>query len=223
MAQTDSKGYRGAGMEGFIARWYAKNALKDIGDYKKSAQLVKASTLPGASILELACGPGLLAVEIARSGQYIVGGLDISQTFVDISQKNAQQAGVEIEFRLGNASDMPYGDDSWDFIVCRAAFKNFSEPVTALNEMYRVLKPGGQALILDLRADASETTIDEYVSKMDRNKIDRYMTRWIFKNMLVKRAYREDAFREMVSKSRFGSCNIRTNQLELQVWLQKLE
>jgi ubiquinone/menaquinone biosynthesis C-methylase UbiE len=221
MTHNGSKGYRGMGMNGFIARWYAKNALKDMDDYRKSAGLVTADLQPGASVLELASGPGLLAIEIARSGSYRVAGLDISQTFVEISQKNAQLAGVDVDFRLGNAAAMPYSANEWDFIVCRAAFKNFSNPVASLDEMHRVLKLGGRALIQDLRSDVPDITIDEYVDKMGRSGLDRWITRWTFKNMLVKRAYSEAAFHELASKSVFGRCDIRTSLIELQVWLRK--
>lgn len=65
------------------------------------------------------------------------------------------QEAVEVNFRQGNASAMPFADNTFDLIFCRAAFKNFSQPVEAMNEMYRVLKPGARALIIDLRKDAS--------------------------------------------------------------------
>ena len=50
---------------------------------------------------------------------------------------------------------MPFDSGSFDFVYCRAAFKNFSEPIRAIDEMNRVLKPGGKAVIVDLRKDAS--------------------------------------------------------------------
>ncbi len=50
---------------------------------------------------------------------------------------------------------MPFESETFDFLLCRAAFKNFTEPLQALREMCRVLKPGGRALIIDLRRDTS--------------------------------------------------------------------
>ena len=55
---------------------------------------------------------------------------------------------------------LPFPSETFDFAVCRAAFKNFSDPVGALAEMHRVLRPGGTALIIDLRNDASDEAID---------------------------------------------------------------
>ena len=45
---------------------------------------------------------------------------------------------------------MPFGEDVFDCIYCRATFKNFSDPAVALNKLHRVLKPGGEAVIIDL-------------------------------------------------------------------------
>src|SRR6516225_363327 len=122
------KPYRGVGMEGFIARWYARNTGRHKESYRKSAEVVAGQLADGASVLEVAPGPGYLAIELARLGNYRVVGLDISRSFVEMARRNAQDAGVAVTFEQGNASSMPFGPDSFDFIVCRAAFKNFSEP-----------------------------------------------------------------------------------------------
>jgi len=87
--------------------------------------------LDGASFLEVAPGPGFLAIELARGGKYQVTGLDISETSVGIARRNAQREGRTVDFRLGKASAMPFANDSFEFVVCPAAFKNFSAPVLA--------------------------------------------------------------------------------------------
>src|ERR1700747_3794031 len=85
-------------------------------------------------------GPGYLAIELAKRGQYAMTGLDISKTFVEIASANARRASVEVDIQQGNASAMPFADNTFDLILCRAAFKNFSQPLEAMNEMHRVLK-----------------------------------------------------------------------------------
>lgn len=89
-------------------------------------------------------------------------GIDISRTFVQIAGDNARNAGVEVDFEHGDAADLPFPDDQFDCVVCRAAFKNFSRPLVALNEMHRVLKPGGNALIIDVRKDYSSRAVADY-------------------------------------------------------------
>jgi ubiquinone/menaquinone biosynthesis C-methylase UbiE len=116
---------------------------------------------------------------------------------------------------------MPFEEETFDYIVCRAAFKNFSQPVAALNEMRRALKAGGRAVIFDLRGDASAETIDQAVDDMGLSAINALITRWIFKNMLVKRAYTKARFNELVSRSEFRTCTVEEDMLGLQVWLKK--
>src|SRR4051812_7428553 len=134
-----AKAYRGMAMEGFIARWYARNTARDRKRHTEAADLVAARLSPGASVLEVAPGPGYTAIELAKRGDFQVVGLDISESFVRMAAEHAAQEGVAATFRQGNASAMPFEADSFDFVFCQAAFKNFSDPVGALCEMHRVL------------------------------------------------------------------------------------
>src|SRR5690349_3621477 len=131
------KGYKGLGMEGAVARWYAKNTGRNLAPFRDAAQRLHARLPRGAQVLESAPGPGYLAIELAKLGNCQVTGLDISRSFVEIATHNATEAGVPVQFRQGDAAAMPLGDGLFDMVVCRAAFKNFSRPVEALNEMYR--------------------------------------------------------------------------------------
>jgi ubiquinone/menaquinone biosynthesis C-methylase UbiE len=108
----------------------------------------------GGDMLEVAPGPGYLAIEMAKGTAYRVTGLDVSRMMVELAQRNAAQAGVEVHFRQGSTPTLPFADESFAVLACSAAFKNFSEPHKALEEMHRVLRPGGTALVLDLRKDS---------------------------------------------------------------------
>ena len=68
-AARPSKAYRGLAMEGFIARWYARNTAKSMAEYCAAAQRVAAQLHHGSRVLEVAPGPGYLAVELAKLGQ----------------------------------------------------------------------------------------------------------------------------------------------------------
>jgi ubiquinone/menaquinone biosynthesis C-methylase UbiE len=221
MSSKTLKDYKGMAMEGLIATWYAKNTRKNIQDYEADARRVAENLAAGSAVLELAPGPGYLAIELAKLGNYKITGLEISKTFVDIAQVNAGAAGVHVDFRLGSALRMPFDDNTFDFIVCRAAFKNFADPVVALDEMHRVLKPGGKGVIIDLRADASDADINECVDNMGLDRLNALFTRLIFKFMLLKRAYTKASLTQIVSKSRFKDCAIRESLIGMDVWLEK--
>lgn len=198
------KPYKGLPMEGIIATWYARNTANDVRGTRKCASSIADRLKPGARVLEVAPGPGYLAIEIARLGDYKVSGLDISHSFVRIAAENARKAGVSVDFRHGDAAHMPLPDESFDFVVCRAAFKNFSDPVGAINEIYRVLVPGGRASIIDLRKEASLADIDGEVAGMQMSALNAVLTRWTFRAMLLKTAYTREAIDAMVSQSRFA-------------------
>jgi ubiquinone/menaquinone biosynthesis C-methylase UbiE len=216
-----TKGYKGMGMEGQIAKWYARNTRSDMNEFKALAARLSAGLQDGARVLEVAPGPGYFAIELAKLGAYKITGVDISKTFVEIARRNAQEEGVEAVFELGNASHLMLGDDSFDLIVCRAAFKNFSEPVAALKEMRRVLRPGGRALIIDLRPDAPKEMIDEYVEKMNNGAVSSAMTKLTFRLMLLKRAYSRKQFSRFISESGFPNSDIQEKPLGYEIWLTK--
>ena len=67
---TAVKAYKGAGMEGMVAKWYARNTAKSMNDFRSEARRVAALLEPGANVLEVAPGPGYFAIELAKLGGY---------------------------------------------------------------------------------------------------------------------------------------------------------
>jgi hypothetical protein len=98
---------------------------------------------------------------------------------------------------------MPFADASFDFVVCTTAFKNFADPVSALNEIYRVLKSGGWASIYDLRKDAAREDIDAEVRNMHLSPFIALVTRWTFRLWLLKKAYTREALQQNGNRQSF--------------------
>jgi len=221
MQAREPKAWKGKGMEGWIARWYTRTRSNDMEDFRRQAKSVAQRLRSGCDVLEVAPGPGFFAVELARLGDFWITGLDVSRTFVEIAAENARSAGVKVDFRLGSASQMPFADNSFDFIYCSAAFKNFSQPVKALDEMHRVLRPGGEAVVADLRKDASLDAINNYVNQSGRSGFDAWLTKITFRCMLIKRAYTREDFNRLAQESRFGLCRITTGPIGFEVQFTK--
>ncbi len=203
------------------ARWYARqrgtpNQIATV--HRQAAELTGA--LLSGDVLEVAPGPGYLAIEIARLGRFRVTGLDISRTMIEISQENAAANGVTVDFRRGDATAMPFADDSFDLIVCQAAFKNFRQPLSALDEMHRVLGPGGLAVIQDLRKEASSADIDREVDNQKLGPVSSFITKRVLAGLRA-RAYSTMQFERLVAQSRFGTCEIKTDGIGLEVRLKK--
>ena len=217
MEATARKPYRGISMEGGLATWYAKMTRKDLGEFEHLAREL-ANNLPrNARVLEIAPGPGYLSVALAKLGPFKITGLDISQSFVRMASEYARREGVSARFIQGSASDIPLEDGLFDLIVCRAAFKNFSEPLKAINEMHRVLKPGGTAIIIDLRKDASWEEIVAYVDGLHVSAANSWFMKFTFKHMLLKRAYTAEQMASLASASDFKSCDILKSPVGMEV------
>ncbi len=214
------KAYKGMGMEGGIARWYDRTTRKDMPEFRALAARIAAIVPPAGAVLEVAPGPGFLSIEMARRGLN-VRAVDISATFVEIAKRNAAAEGVQVQFQQGNASALPVESSSADFVVCRAAFKNFSEPIKALAEMRRVLRPGGAALLIDLRRDVRMSEIRRYVDGLGVSWLNRFFVRFVFRNMLIKRAYMLDEIRRMVIEADWSEPRIESSTVGFEAWMKR--
>lgn len=105
-----------------------------------------------SSVLDVATGTADLAIAMARSGKAgTVVGMDISTKMMDIGRGKVERAGLDgkISFMEGSALEMPFDDCSFDAVTCAYGVRNFSDLDRGLGEMLRVLRPGGQLLILE--------------------------------------------------------------------------
>lgn len=100
--------------------------------------------LDGGKILDVGCGNGNLFTYLP-DGKYELFGVDFSKNMIVEAKKNCQNA----TFSVADAEKLPFGDDTFDIIVCNASFHHYIRPNTVLKEMHRVLKDGGKVLIGD--------------------------------------------------------------------------
>jgi ubiquinone/menaquinone biosynthesis C-methylase UbiE len=208
-------------MEGMVARWYTRlrSSSNQMEEYRKQAARLTEGLPAAARVLEVAPGPGYLAIEIARLG-FQVTALDISHTFVQIGSDHARHAGVSVDFRQGDAAIMPFEAESFDLIVCQAAFKNFTFPGSALAEMHRVLRSGGTAVIQDMSKDASHADIELEVKRMELGRVSSFTTKATLES-LRRRAYTPLQFDRLAAASPFRTGEIRAEGISLEVRLTK--
>ncbi|MEV6905452.1 class I SAM-dependent methyltransferase [Amycolatopsis sp. NPDC051071] len=208
-------------MSGALARNYARQRGTEpqIELWRKQARELAADLPEGAKILEVAFGPGYFAVELARLG-FAVTGLDVAATFVEIASEYARAQGVDVEFREGDVAGMPFDDESFDFVICQAAFKNFVWPVKALDEMYRVLRPGGTAAVQDMNRDATDGDIVREVEGMKLGKVAALGVRQTLGH-LRRRAYTPVQFGGLVAETAFRTCEVTTEGIGLDVRLTR--
>ncbi len=103
------------------------------------------------NLLDVACGTGDFAIAAARSGVKRVTGIDISANMLEVGKKKVEAAGLleKISLQLGDSESMEFDSNSFDAITVAFGVRNFEHLELGLKEMYRVLKPGGKAIILE--------------------------------------------------------------------------
>ena len=116
---------------------------------------------------------------------------------------------------------MPFPKESFDFLLCRAAFKNFAQPVAALQEMCRVLKPGGRGLLIDLSRDARPDDVSHAVDKMELSPVNRFLTKMAFKTMLIRSAYTRAEFEQMLAQTEFAHVDIVEDGMGFEIAMRK--
>jgi len=112
---------------------------------------------PQGILVDLGCGSGNLIVQIAEKLPPLnLIGLDISSEILEFAQKRAIAKKVEqkIEFKVGDAEQMPFEDGSIDFLVSTLSLHHWLNPLNVFQEIFRVLKKDGTFLIFDFRRDS---------------------------------------------------------------------
>ena len=111
---------------------------------------------PDDTVLDVACGPGLLACAFARVARHAVG-IDITPAMLDQARKTQQQQGLEnLTWQLGDVSSLPYPAEHFSIVACRFVFHHLLEPLTVLKEMKRVCKRGGRLVVSDMAPAAGK-------------------------------------------------------------------
>ena len=107
---------------------------------------------PAEQVLDVAIGTADLTIEILRQGKaQHVTGIDLSHGMMAIGEQKVAKRGYapQVQFDYGSAQQMPYANASFDTVTCAYGVRNFANMDEGLGEMYRVLRTGGELMVLE--------------------------------------------------------------------------
>lgn len=124
------------------------NLVHDYGWDSTKFGMISWTILFKGKLLDVGCGIGNFCRFIKAHSPYMeVSGIDKSPKAIEISKKLAEAVGMKMDFRIANAYELPYNDDTFDYVVSNDVVEHLRKPIKALGEMHRVVKKGGKVYI----------------------------------------------------------------------------
>jgi ubiquinone/menaquinone biosynthesis C-methylase UbiE len=101
-------------------------------------------------LLDVACGPGVVTAALAPGATSVIA-FDATEEMLEKARSRCAKAGLtNVAFKCGDAENLPFADGQFDGVVTRLAIHHFADPQRALDEMFRVLRCGGAAVVVDI-------------------------------------------------------------------------
>ena len=189
--------------------------------YREIAQDL-VSRIKSGRLLYVGTGPGYLLREIHQLNPEIeLHGLDISDSMIGQDIRNL--ADIKVDLQFGNIRATNYKSDYFDLVTCSGSFYLWDNPIESLEEIYRILKPGGTAYLYETHRDIDK---QELWQKMQENlKGDNLIRKVLAPRFLIKQigmTYAKKEIAEIIEKTSF----VRSYEIEeitifnLPVWVR---
>ncbi len=118
------------------------------------------------NVLDVACGPGLVACEFASHAKHVTG-IDITSQMIKLAKERHKDKGLtNLTWQVGDVLPLPFPDSQFSIVLTRYAFHHFLNPKGVLSEMVRVCKPGGKVIIADVVQTAEKADAYDRLEKI---------------------------------------------------------
>ncbi len=185
------------------------NKLSSSSIYRHHYELVVKDVLalcPTGKLLDVGTGPGRLLIALqTRECTLQLCGIDLSPSMVETAKANLATAGAaaDVDVRVGNVCHIPYEDNLFDIVVSTASLHRWSRPIEGLNELHRVLKPGGHALIYDIVSDTPYAQLRDMGRAFGRMRLGLFWFRGFAESF-----YSQEGLGDLARRTSFGDCKL---------------
>jgi ubiquinone/menaquinone biosynthesis C-methylase UbiE len=131
--------------------WFATPHGQYVYRYEQENIMELLDIKPGTYTLDIGCGTGIYTNELCEAGARVVG-VDISPEMLAIAAEKNRHHGDNVSFLVADAAVLPFEDNSFDLVASISAMEFYDRPQESLQEMYRVLKPGGHMVVATLNS-----------------------------------------------------------------------
>ncbi|OAI44565.1 hypothetical protein AYO38_00275 [bacterium SCGC AG-212-C10] len=161
---------------GAVAAAYAVSAVHAGGP--DLTALIAAAELTGSEqVLDMGCGAGHTGIAAAANAAHVTA-LDVTPEMLAVAANLAQERGrTNMTFCEGDVMAMPFEDATFDVVTSRFSAHHYGDPARALAEAYRVLKPGGQLLLVDSIAQ-EDATLDTFYNCFELLRDSSHVRNW---------------------------------------------
>lgn len=158
------------------------------------------------TVLDVACGPGIVACEYAKLVNQVTG-IDLTPAMIEQARFHQKEKRLNnIDWRVGDVSNLPFDDESFSIVITRSSFHHIIDPKRVLEEMKRVCKTGGKILVVDVTPDHDKKDAYNHVEKL--------------RDTSYTEALILEELKEMMKN--VGAVNIRTEHQDLEMNLETI-
>ncbi|MDI6806536.1 MAG: class I SAM-dependent methyltransferase [Candidatus Aenigmarchaeota archaeon] len=209
---------------GYAARLYDKLARDAIDTYYTPIAKEIAEVLSYGKLLDVGTGPGYLPIELVKLKPDLeIYAVDLTPELIEIARENVKIARVNINFEVGSAYHLRFEDDSFDMVISTGVIHDLANPVKALDEWYRVLKPGREAWVYDPTLIVPRKKIRFWYERLDGEELVLFKE---YAKRIPPIIYTTEELKKILNKTKFKEYEIKEYEMggerELKIKLKKV-